>query len=521
MRNMPLASSDGTSDRLPPLPSVVRTKGGASFDPTVPTWTYRDSAHSISLNFEFASAMTPALQHSLRATLAWYAENHSPSHLVQTHFAFKKFMERISNSRPNQMVECIEGVDVLSHRGSMEHAMKRLAAFLKKWHALGYPGVDDSVLAVFNDMTIKGNKVGEAVLTRDPFKGPFSDIERAGIEEAVNAEYGNGTLSEEHFLLTWLFMAVGARPVQFAAMKVCDVQTETSDDGRVQHVIRVPRAKQRSHLRDDFKHRLLVPQIGQALLEYAARVRERFSGLLGDPSQAPLFPEARKQAKPMTNDGDSPPWDAYHRTANSLANTLATALSQLQIRSERTGELMRVNARRFRYTFGTNAAREGHGLLVIAELLDHTGTETAGAYVAASPEMATRIERATALQLAPLAQAFKGVLIRDESEAARGSDPGSRIFDLRMDRSAKPMGSCGQHGFCGFLAPIACYTCQNFEPWLDGPHESVLDHLLMERQRHEGDPRVAGINDRTILAVAEVVQLCKSIRKGGASDCNA
>lgn len=508
-------------ERLPPLPPLIQTKGGATFDPRLPVWSYRDGANSISLNFAFEAALAPELRRAVRATLAWYAENHSPSHLNNTHAAIKKFIGLVVKARPGQLIFQIDGIEILSHRNSMLSEMKRFAALVKKWHALGYPGVADSAVAVFNDMTIKGNKIGEAVLTRDPISGPFTDIERAGIEAALNAAYAEGTLTEEHFLLAWLFMAIGARPVQFAAMKVCDVLSLEGDNGHVQYFVKVPRAKQRANLRSEFRDRPLTPQIGRPLWEYALRIRERLSGHLQDLDQAPLFPEARIGAKTQRVANEAAVWSDFHRTAENLGTTLSAALGKLQIRSERTGEFMRLNPRRFRYTFGTNAAREGRGLLVIAELLDHAGTESAGVYVAAAPEIAARIERATALQLAPLAQAFKGLLVRDESEASRAGDPSSRIIDLRIDRSAKPMGSCGQHGFCGFLAPIACYTCQNFEPWLDGPHESVLDFLLIERDGHAGDQRVAGINDRTILAVAEVVQLCRNIKEGGSNGTGA
>jgi integrase len=495
------------------LPTQATTKGGATFDANAKVWAYRDGADSVHLNFDFEADMTVDLQRAFRATLVWYAENHSPSHLKNTHAAMQKFVGLIKSVRAQQPIERIESTDVLSHRIAMSYAMKRLAAFFKKWHALGHPGLDDSAVSIFAEMTIKGNTVGDAVLTRDPIKGPFTDIERSGIEDALNQAYGLGKLPEHHYLLAWLFMALGARPIQFAAMKVCDVRATSNDDGHVEYSIRVPRAKQRTNIRDSFADRLLSPQIGKHVVEYAAGVREAFSSILGDPEQAPLFPSSyrRTNQKPAHRTSG---WNAYHKTAEGLGAALQDALSKLDVRSERTGEALRLNPRRFRYTFGTNAAREGRGVLVIAELLDHSGIETAGAYVAASPEMTSRIERATALQLAPLAQAFKGVLIQHESEATRGTDSGSRIIDLRIDRSAKPMGSCGQHGFCGFLAPISCYTCANFEPWADGPHEKVLDYLLAEREKKVGDSRIAGINDRTILAVAQVVQLCRDKQRG-------
>lgn len=113
------------------------------------------------------------------------------------------------------------------------------------------------------------------------------------------------------------------------------------------------------------------------------------------------------------------------------------------------------------------------------------------------------------------------MLIKNEADAVRGDDPSSRIMDPRIDKSMQPMGNCGKHGFCGQLAPIACYTCAHFQPWLDGPHEAVLNHLIAERDRMltTADMRIASVNDRTILAVAEVVRQCQeqhNIQSGGA-----
>ena len=155
---------------------------------------------------------------------------------------------------------------------------------------------------------------------------------------------------------------------------------------------------------------------------------------------------------------------------------------------------------------------------MIAELLDHTDTQNVEVYVAAVPEIAARIDRAIAMQMAPLAQAFKGILIKNESEAIRGNDLTSRIVDPRIDLGMRPMGSCGQYSFCSFNAPIACYTCQHFQPWLDGPHEEMLNHLLKKREQllQTTDQRMAAVNDATILAVARVIQLCRDAKSTSA-----
>jgi hypothetical protein len=361
-------------------------------------------------------------------------------------------------------------------------------------------------------MRIAGGLKGQAVLTRCPVNGPFTNIEQEAIQSAVDEAFANGELEEHQYLLTWLLLALGQRPSQYAALKVCDLSQSVSSDGVQSFTLMVPRAKQRNKSRESFTARSLIPQIGLPLWQYAQRVRERFSSQLPDAGQAPMFPE--KQLSEHATGFE------FHCTTKALSQSFRSALEKLCVFSERTGEPMAITPRRFRRTFGTRLAQEGHGVLQIAELLDHTDTQNVGVYVAATPEIAARIDRAVAMEMAPLAQAFKGILIADESLASRGHNPSSRIRDLRIDRSGKPMGSCGQHSFCGFLAPISCYTCQSFEPWLDGPHEAVLAYLLDRREKGLGNlgDRMVSINDRTILAVAEVIQRCVDIR---AEDANA
>jgi len=181
---------------------------------------------------------------------------------------------------------------------------------------------------------------------------------------------------------------------------------------------------------------------------------------------------------------------------------------QLDVYSERTGKRLNLSTRRFRYTLGSNIAREGKGELIIAEALDHSDTQNVGVYVKNLPDVVERIDRAVALELAPLAQAFQGVLIESETEAERGDDKSSRIGNAEVN-----VGNCGSYGFCGAMAPIACYTCRHFQPWVDGPHEIILDELIDKRDqvlRNTQDIKVASSNDRLILAVAQVIRRCNA-----------
>jgi hypothetical protein len=86
-----------------------------------------------------------------------------------------------------------------------------------------------------------------------------------------------------------------------------------------------------------------------------------------------------------------------------------------------------------------------------------------------------------------------------------------RLFD-REARKLATVGSCGSFGYCGLFAPVACYTCSLFQPWLDGPHEAVLADLVRRRERNlerGTDQNSPQLHDLTIYAVAEVVERCR------------
>ena len=208
----------------------------------------------------------------------------------------------------------------------------------------------------------------------------------------------------------------------------------------------------------------------------------------------------------------------YHTTGKYLSKEVRNIFTVLNIPSERTGLAINVNPYRCRHNVATQLAEEGHGERVIAEVLDHSSTRETGVYVEATMKIIDRIDNAIALQLAPLAQAFNGRIIANKHEAERGDDPNARIRrGPRNDPDDLDVGICGKYDFCGGLVPVACYTCRSFQPWLEGPHEEILEELLAKREEAlqiTGDIKLASGNDRTICAVAEVVRQCNKINKG-------
>lgn len=495
------------------LPNTVTTLSGAVFDPGAKRWTFHDGLHSISVNFErLSGCATDQLIAAAKFPLIWYAENAQAKTTVNLFQHLKRFLESVSATQ-GKPISIIDAPLLASFRASLtwenEWKLGALSAFFQKWSDLGIPGVTKAAVRLLKSLRLKGNRKGAAVLTMDPLRGPLTDIERSATQAALNDAFSARAIALDDYLLAWLCLLLGQRNIQYAMLKVGDVREITKADGATEYVLRVPRVKQgrAEARREQFKERLITPRIGKMLLDYSSSVRTRFG--CGDTfsmgaSQVPLFPQRRttRAARPGFH---------QHTSPKEIGNRIKSVFEALQVYSERTGEPIQVTSKRLRHTVAASAAREGHGELIIAELLDHSDTQNVGVYVKATPEIIERIDRAVALRMAPLAHAFVGVIIGNESAAIRGDDLTSRIVDPRFDEAMKPMGNCGREGPCGFMAPIACYTCKNFQAWVDGPHEAVLDYLLVERGRliAATDVRIATVNDRTILAVAEVVQLAR------------
>ncbi|WP_413707148.1 site-specific integrase [Ralstonia sp. Ralssp110] len=488
------------------LPETATARGGCVFYPRRDFWNLREGTYEAKLWFSELRQLTPEFLVAFKMVLVWYAENRSAQHVSNLFYRNKALFEFKSNISQKPISE-ITDLDLLNYKGEVgaerEWYLGTLSGFLEQWALLGQRGITKAAVALLGQLRLKGNPKGVAVATMDPATGPLTAIELEAVQAAFNDAYGRFAVSLDDYVLCWILMALGQRPKQYAALKVCDIKPVPAGDGSLTYVLSVPRAKTgSSDPRAEFKDRVLSPDLGPLVMKQAAQVKERFAGLLLNKDDAPLFPGEWFEGSVVGYE--------YHQTAKQLSQKVIATLGKLRVKSERTGSPIHIGAKRFRTTIGTRAAEEGYGELVIAELLDHSDTQNVGVYVRATPAIIARIDRALAMYMARMAQAFAGTLIEGPEEASRADDPNSRIRAPAITGNFDAISSCGRHGFCGFLKPIACYTCKYFEPWLDGPHEQVLEHLLAERERlFQADRRLACINDRTILAVAEVIQCCE------------
>lgn len=471
-----------------------------------------------------AGLLSVELIRSTRLTLAVIAEKYSASDVNRIAGIFCRYVRWVAEER-GKFVRISEA-DLISFRVSLgvdrEYRLIGLKKFFKTWCQLGLDGVDESVGALTAEWRLKSNAQGVAVATRCPIHGPLSDIEYEALRVGLTQAYEMGELELEKFVVMMLFAASGRRPRQLGDLKTKDVIRRGLSGGSVDYELAVPRIKQRGvGWRDAFRRFPLDPNLAWLVEELLKYNRRRLEGLIGEVTEVlflelPIFP-IWKDIEDLVNVSTSSMLSTmstvyFHRKAKWFRATINSVMSKLDVRSDRVEGPIHMYPYRLRRTVGTRAAREGYGPLVIAELLDHSSTDHVKVYTENVPENVNAINSAVARQLAPMAQAFSGVLVDCESDASRGDDLTSRV---RTDNGVVA-GNCGNFGFCCALAPLACYTCRYFQPWLDGPHEEILNQLECENRRImqiTGDSRVAAANDRTMLAIAEVVRLCRLRRQ--------
>lgn len=446
-------------------------------------------------------------------TLAYFASNLSASHTDNLCRTFKKLITVTGSSEVNESM-LINFKSTLT--SDVQWYMGVIRVLLKKWYELGHYGVSGEIIDLLDGWRIKGNVKGDVVKRLDPLEGPFSDIELLGFNEGLVAAFEKGLIEITGLAIGMVLSNTGRRPVQISHLKIKDILQGKNHKDEPIYLLNVPRAKQRNaRFREIFKQFAITYELSVILNAQSTFVLENAKNQLPfqiseyDLVEMPLFPDwmAISKLESVQAFREVIESDRLHITSANITLEIQKIAHISRVYSERTGNPLHVTSKRFRYTTGTRAAREGLGSMVIAELLDHSDNQNSHVYIQNIPEHAAQIDQALGHQLAPYAQAFAGVLVDAEKDAQRGNDINSRV-----KCQGEGVGTCGSHGFCGANVPIPCYTCMNFQPWLDGPHQRVYEELISDRERILkliGDIEIASINDRSILAVANVIQLCK------------
>lgn len=514
---MKTLTTDTTDSETNPQSRVTVTASynGFEFDYLSEDWILN---RNITVNTAFIDTFESLLAYDIRETLTYFAENNSATHVRNISDNLKLYL-RTSK------------VDVFSEQGfinfknsllkKQEYKLSVVRGFIRQMRYLGLNDhISDEVYELTDRWRLSGNEKGAAVLSLDPEAGPFSDTEFEGIGHKAAQLYARGKLSTKDYATILIYKATGRRTEQISSLKVKDFMYTSTYTSPPTYVVNIPRAKQRNEkFRTSFKPFGLIKTVAQVIelhIEESKKIVEKAINrklTTQEYGELPLFLNGgycQSYFNSRDEFFDFLKSELSHMVNGDLSRQLVSAVKKLKIVSERTGKLIHVNPYRFRYTLGTRAAREGAGEITIATLLDHSTMQNTSVYVANVPEHAVEISKIMNQPLARYAAAFEGKLVENESEANK-ENPGATRIALREKNCE--VGSCGTNSFCQDYAPIACYLCDKYRPWVHAPHYLVLQWLMDERERlksdTDSDMQVVVINDRAIIAVCQVIKLCE------------
>lgn len=493
------------------LPENIKMRSGGNFEPEGEYWSFQDGVHRLYFDFEKMPEQVRPLIANLKRVIINVLEEQSPWTAYGMLNTFSHLANVVTETDESK-VSVIEVRHVLNYiskysPGDTLGMESRLGTLISKWTKLSLAGFSAEATDLIKSRRKKGSVKGESVRTMDPIKGPFTDFELQEFISALNDAYAEKKINKDLYFIAWLAILTGQRVSQFCMLKVCDLTQVVDASGDMKYEINIPTAKKQDEAsRDSFLNKPLPFQYGQALWTYVQEVR------IESPERgetAPIFPG------PLSQDGPPQlnPEFVGHWDSASLCGYFDRKLAPIAPISPRTFEPMHLAIGRFRKTLGTRAAQEGYGELVIAEMLGHQDTQNVKVYVGIVPEIAARLDKQLARDLAPIANAFSGKVLRSPQDATRAGDPTSQIIDYKHAKAG--VGNCGTTYDCHFNAPIACYPCRNFEAWADAPHQNLLDHLLSERERlwKTSGKRIASQNDEVIIAIQAVIIECEDMKR--------
>lgn len=495
--------------------SLSISKSGYEFNPSSQFWRLDKDTK---VNLELLPSMSEETRLGFVSTLQRYAEEMSAKHVESIIYDIRRFMEHTGS-------DAVTSTAIINWRSSLtnetEWHLGRLRSFLYAWYDYGFVGMSEDVVTLLESFRLKGGLKGVAITTSCPYSGPYTDIEMAGLINWLHDAIARQEIELETFsyLITLIYTA--RRPVNIWSLRSKDLLAKRGKSGD-EYTLSIPRAKQRGGtFRQTFRALKIDEDLYLALKNLCIKNEQIVSAQIGQPIPESLVGEIPIYLNPnqlsVIRDekqlhqvllGSKP--DMLHATRSMCDSYVKLCARKCTVISERTGDYIHLNARRMRYTRGTNIRREGFGASIIAELLDHSDTQNVKVYTENTANEAAIIDKAIGAQLAPFAQACMGTLIASERDAIRGKDPSSRIPNQNLDA----VGNCGSFGFCS-SGYKACYTCTSFQPWIDGPHEDVLAELYLEKEqvlKITGSVQMANINDRLILAVEDCVARCKEAK---------
>lgn len=504
-----------------PGQGIFHDQAGMPVDGTGQVWRLNNPRVPRSLNWELMPPLPPGM---LSATTAFFRatiETQNPQSAYNT-FAH---LREVLGSETFQRDFANEGLDASTFRAYLHGQPNPWRAhYARQWYGwcatMGYPDFSAEVALEISRLRIGGNEKGRAVLSADPEDGPLLDQEVSSLINALRAS--DRILSLREQAVIWLCLALGPNPLQVALLREQDVKIIKDGDQPAFIHLSVPRMKKReARMRSSFRSRALTWEIGSIVVRLMEENAMGYHGMEVPEHLLSIRPLIKRDSPLKSLLGTPLEELTLHHSSPDIGRMLSDAVDRLRVPSRTPGQYLKVTCRRLRYTFATRLVREGVSQREVADLLDHTDLQHVQVYFDIKSDIVEKLDRAMAMALAPIAQAFMGQIVLDAGKAVRGGDPASKVAVHDKEVGAiREVGTCGEFSFCRLSAPVACYTCAKFQPWVEAPHHLLLDDLLKDRERKREagmDGRMVTLMDSTIIAIADVIHRIETHAVGGAA----
>lgn len=505
---------------LPPLPATVITKDRQLVDTTQSAWRFRVSSDGGEvIKIDWPALERDALPIKLAPVTIGLHQLYvarklgfSKGHTIRNDFSmlrrfFRWLREQgglVSTAEPFRWAMA----DGSLFRAFLEHGLNtgeqgndfaRLRDFYC-WGAFVHGGADFDKQLAFSLRAVRarGNVKGAAVRFMDPIKGPLDESEQRAVIDALRAALGR----PEDRAVVMIHLELGTNPNSCVRLKNRDLtkfEVKTVENGhsttRVRYQLAVPRVKKRKEFRE-VKLRPVSNGLG-SLLE-GLRV-----GKPGDP----LFH-----------------WLCQSYPEHGIGKAMKRFAEHAHLISHRTGRRLVLAPRRFRYTLGTEAAKDGAAPARIAELLDHSDLQNVKVYVEASSYVVDQLGRGFDNVFEPIARRFRGTIVDSHTKPAFPGVPPKIVPSASCHLPVLPVdiggiGMCGRDvrkdGLCRLAPPLTCYPCEFFAAFRDGPHAEVLKALerVKEQLKESSDPRIPMQLEEVITATKQLLAQIGKERK--------
>ncbi len=502
---------------------------GKYFTPSEPMW--RPDRLAGSVNWQAAIACVPAnWQRWLHAALAYrMAEVGQGTTANVTSLLSRAAQAGINPMNEDHLINLRERFSTTS--------FSKLVSFMVFWQECESIEQRPSLTLTnaYKDLPKKKQSKNDPVLSLDPQKGPFTQVEQNALHRWLNEQFCHKNLLPEQYLFIRLLMIYGQRRIQLRMMVFDDfIKCEQG------YKIRIHWAKQRDEDYTGFRNKSETFSLNEELYKtvqaYKAIVLDRLKEEYQERADwdkaikhVPLFRRRFKDNFSVVPNKipvlvDTPdhkvlegaPHPQFHIANQTLNHWLDNmqSMSSFPI-STRTHQPLKISRiHRFRYTLGTDLSNAGLDEWSMAHALMHKHTGSVRKYRQISADLMGLIDKKMTDHLALVVRAFSGTIVQNRASAKNGN---------RIDRQIEDLAVCGSDTLCHLDVPFSCYACEKFQPLLEADHREALERMERRRAQTIGGDKITGVLwDRAIMACRKVIVDCKALqestdRGGGAA----